>query len=91
MFRDSAYSRNNELEKAIVKIQEQLNRNDYEWDNDDELRSVLERNKELSDEIEKLKIQLPELKEKIRNAKVCGKGTFQTTTKIHSQVHIFKI
>lgn len=74
MFRDNARARNDELEKTVVKIQEQLNKNDYEWENDHDLRSVLEKNKELSDEIDTLKIRLPELKEKIRNAKVCGKG-----------------
>ncbi|XP_077287334.1 uncharacterized protein LOC143912059 isoform X2 [Arctopsyche grandis] len=71
--RDNAFIRNNDLEKSIVKIQEQLNKNEYEWENDEELMNVLNRNKELSDEVQNLKSQLPELKEKLKNAKVCGK------------------
>lgn len=72
--RDNAKYRNSEIEKAISKIQEQLQQEDFPWDQDNELKNVQIKMEELTEEITKLNDEMPELKNKLRNAKACGKG-----------------
>ncbi|CAG4938165.1 unnamed protein product [Parnassius apollo] len=70
--REAAAWQNNEIEKQIVSMQEELRKNDYPWDKDDDLQKESGRHKQLLDAIETLKEQLPILKERIKNAKACG-------------------
>lgn len=72
--REAAAWQNGELEKQIVLIQEELRQNDYNWDHDDDLQKESTRHKQLLDAIETLREQLPTLKDKIKNAKICGAG-----------------
>ncbi|KPJ01409.1 PREDICTED: uncharacterized protein LOC106120832 isoform X1 [Papilio xuthus] len=71
-YREAAAWQNTELEKQIVSMQEELRKSDYPWDKDDDLQKESARHKQLLDAIEMLKEQLPILKERIKNAKVCG-------------------
>lgn len=57
-------------------MQEELRKSDYPWDKDDDLQKESARHKQLLDALETLKDQLPILKERIKNAKVCGPGVF---------------
>ncbi|XP_026331778.1 uncharacterized protein LOC113239127 [Hyposmocoma kahamanoa] len=70
--REQASWQNSELEKQIVSMQEELRRSDYPWDNDLDLERESVRHKHLLDTIEQLREQLPILKDRIKNAKVCG-------------------
>ncbi|XP_041969649.1 uncharacterized protein LOC121726374 [Aricia agestis] len=70
--RESAAWQNGQLEKQIVCMQEELRKADYPWDLDDDLQRESIRHKQLLEVIDTLKEQLPLLKEKIKNAKVCG-------------------
>lgn len=72
--RESAAWQNGELEKQIVLVQDELRKSDYVWDRDDDLMKESARHKVYLDTIETLKEQLPGLKEKIKNAKICGAG-----------------
>ncbi|XP_068623240.1 uncharacterized protein [Battus philenor] len=70
--REAAAWQNTELEKQIVSMQEELRKNDYAWEKDEDLNKESARHKQLLDAIETLRGQLPILKERIKNAKVCG-------------------
>ncbi|XP_028164857.1 uncharacterized protein LOC114355987 isoform X3 [Ostrinia furnacalis] len=70
--RDSAAWQNGELEKQIMSIQEELRKSDYPWDGDDDLVRENNKHKQVMECIESLRDQLPILREKIKNAKVCG-------------------
>ncbi|XP_045504535.1 uncharacterized protein LOC123701182 [Colias croceus] len=70
--REAAAWQNGELEKQIVCIQEDLRKPDYPWDFDNDLQKESSRHKQLLEAIETLREQLPILRDKIRNAKVCG-------------------
>ncbi|KAL0829601.1 hypothetical protein ABMA28_003108 [Loxostege sticticalis] len=70
--REAAAWQNGELEKQIMSIQEELRKSDYTWDHDDDLIRENNKHKQLLDCIESLRDQLPILREKIKNAKVCG-------------------
>ncbi|CAG4960704.1 unnamed protein product [Colias eurytheme] len=70
--REAAAWQNGELEKQIVCIQEDLRKPDYPWDFDNDLQKESSRHKQLLEAIETLREQLPLLRDKIRNAKVCG-------------------
>ncbi|XP_053616301.1 uncharacterized protein LOC128678649 [Plodia interpunctella] len=70
--RETAAWQNGELEKQIVNVQEELRQSDFSWDFDDDLQKESNRHKTLLDAIETLREQLPALKNKIKNAKICG-------------------
>ncbi|XP_038218898.1 uncharacterized protein LOC119837398 [Zerene cesonia] len=70
--REAAAWQNGELEKQIVCIQEDLRKPDFPWDYDNDLQKESSRHKQLLEAIENLRDQLPILRDKIRNAKVCG-------------------
>ncbi|KAJ0172777.1 hypothetical protein K1T71_011916 [Dendrolimus kikuchii] len=70
--RESAAWQNGELEKQIMAMQEELRKGEYTWEHDDDLQRESTKHKQLLDVMETLKEQLPILKEKIKNAKVCG-------------------
>ncbi|KAJ8720609.1 hypothetical protein PYW08_006074 [Mythimna loreyi] len=70
--RETAAWQNGELEKQIVQVQDELRKTDYTWDHDDDLMKESARHKVYQDTIETLREQLPALKEKIKNAKICG-------------------
>ncbi|KAL0879242.1 hypothetical protein ABMA27_003023 [Loxostege sticticalis] len=70
--REAAAWQNGELEKQIMSIQEELRKSDYTWDHDDDLIRENNKHKQLLECIESLRDQLPILREKIKNAKVCG-------------------
>lgn len=57
-----------------MSIQEELRKSDYTWDHDDDLIRENNKHKQLLECIESLRDQLPILREKIKNAKVCGIG-----------------
>lgn len=61
-------------------MQEELHRGDYPWDNDLDLERENVRHKHLLDTIDQLREQLPILKDRIKNAKVCGPGTVTQNT-----------
>ncbi|GBP77298.1 hypothetical protein EVAR_31730_1 [Eumeta japonica] len=71
-YRESASWQNSELEKQIVTVQEELRRADYPWSSDNELKKEAERHRQLLDDNDALRNQLPALKEQIRSAKICG-------------------
>ncbi|CAH0749433.1 unnamed protein product [Diatraea saccharalis] len=60
------------MEKQIVSIQEELRKGDYHWEGDNDLIKESNKHKLLLESIDELKEQLPLLKEKIKNARVCG-------------------
>nr|XP_037871398.1 uncharacterized protein LOC101736307 isoform X3 [Bombyx mori] len=70
--RESASWQNGEIEKQIMQMQEELRKPEYPWDHDDALSRESSKHKQLLDAIDTLKEQLPLLKEKIKNAKMCG-------------------
>ncbi|CAK1542734.1 unnamed protein product [Leptosia nina] len=70
--REAAAWQNGELEKQIVCIQEDLRKPDYHWDFDNDLQKESTKHRQLLEAVETLREQLPLLREKIRNAKVCG-------------------
>ncbi|XP_037976284.2 uncharacterized protein LOC105392346 isoform X2 [Plutella xylostella] len=70
--RETASWQNGHLEKQIVNLQEDLRRPDYSWDGDEELEKESDRHRNLLEAIESLRKELPILKDKIRNAKICG-------------------
>ncbi|XP_049878779.1 uncharacterized protein LOC126375724 [Pectinophora gossypiella] len=70
--REAAAWQNGELEKQILSMQEELRKPDYPWDNDLDLQKESVRHKQLLEAIEELRGQLPLLKDRIKNAKVCG-------------------
>ncbi|KAM3966015.1 uncharacterized protein ACR2FA_012874 [Aphomia sociella] len=70
--REAAAWQNGELEKQILTMQEELRQGDYVWDYDNDLQKESNRHKQLLDAIETMREQLPLLKDKIKNAKVCG-------------------
>ncbi|XP_062528151.1 uncharacterized protein LOC101736307 isoform X1 [Bombyx mori] len=72
IFRESASWQNGEIEKQIMQMQEELRKPEYPWDHDDALSRESSKHKQLLDAIDTLKEQLPLLKEKIKNAKMCG-------------------
>lgn len=74
--RDTAQWQNNELEKQIMNLQENLRQTDYAWDGDEDLVKENTKHKLLLESIDSLKEQLPMLRDRIRNAKICGPGEF---------------
>ncbi|XP_050672994.1 uncharacterized protein LOC126970886 [Leptidea sinapis] len=70
--REAAAWQNGEQEKQIVFIQEEMRKSEYPWDFDGDLHKESAKHKQLLDAIDTLKEQIPLLREKIRNAKVCG-------------------
>ncbi|XP_026724804.1 uncharacterized protein LOC113491830 isoform X2 [Trichoplusia ni] len=70
--RETAAWQNDELEKQIVSVQDELRKTDYTWDHDDDLMKESARHKVYMDTIDTLREQLPTLREKIKNAKICG-------------------
>ncbi|CAH0591435.1 unnamed protein product [Chrysodeixis includens] len=70
--RETAAWQNDELEKQIVSVQDELRKTDYTWDHDDDLMRESARHKVYMDTIDTLREQLPTLREKIKNAKICG-------------------
>ncbi|XP_047998336.1 uncharacterized protein LOC125235793 [Leguminivora glycinivorella] len=70
--RDAASWQNDDFQKQIVSVQDELRKSDYIWDNDEDLERESSRHKHLLDAIDQLKVELPIWKEKLKNAKVCG-------------------
>lgn len=76
LIREAAAWQNTELEKQILSIQEELRKKYYPWEKDENLQKESTRHKHLLEAIETLKEQLPILKDKIKNAKICGPGIY---------------
>lgn len=57
-----------------MSVQDELRKTDYTWDHDDDLMKESARHKVYMDTIDTLREQLPTLREKIKNAKICGAG-----------------
>ncbi|CAH0397038.1 unnamed protein product [Chilo suppressalis] len=70
--RDAAAWQNGEMEKQIVSMQEDIRKGDYSWEGDSDLLKESNKHKMLLESIDELKEQLPLLKERIKNARVCG-------------------
>ncbi|XP_063366250.1 uncharacterized protein LOC134654704 [Cydia amplana] len=70
--RDAVSWQNDDFQKQIVSVQDELRKTDYIWDNDEDLERESSRHKHLLDAIDQLKAELPIWKEKLKNAKVCG-------------------
>ncbi|XP_063384552.1 uncharacterized protein LOC134670667 [Cydia fagiglandana] len=70
--REAAAWQNDDFQKQIVSVQDELRKTDYIWDNDEDLERESSRHKHLLDAIDQLKAELPIWKEKLKNAKVCG-------------------
>ncbi|XP_061716879.1 uncharacterized protein LOC133524742 isoform X2 [Cydia pomonella] len=70
--REAAAWQNDDFQKQIVSVQDELRKTDYIWDNDEDLERESSRHKHLLDAIDQLKVELPIWKEKLKNAKVCG-------------------
>ncbi|XP_063622926.1 uncharacterized protein LOC134795000 isoform X1 [Cydia splendana] len=70
--REAIAWQNDDFQKQIVSVQDELRKTDYIWDNDEDLERESSRHKHLLDAIDQLKAELPIWKEKLKNAKICG-------------------